>query len=246
MRVLLIEDDLNTLKSVELILRAEGFAVDIAQLGEEGLKMGRLYGDHDIVLLDLLLPDMDGYEVLARLRTAGVKTPVLILSALSDAEEKIKGLGIGADDYLTKPFDKGELIARIHAVVRRSQDRTRSVIRTRGLAVDLDSRTIEVDGRAVHMTTKEFSILELLSLRKGVTLSKGKFLDHLYGGQDEPEHKIIDVFVCRMRRKLASASDGESYIETVRGSGYLLRDRADHTVKGRTANSARATARTAI
>jgi two-component system cell cycle response regulator CtrA len=188
---------------------------------------------------------MDGYEVLARLRTAGVKTPVLILSALSDAEEKIKGLGIGADDYLTKPFDKGELIARIHAVVRRSQDRTRSVIRTRGLAVDLDSRTIEVDGRPVHMTTKEFDILELLSLRKGVTLSKGKFLDHLYGGQDEPEHKIIDVFVCRMRRKLAAASDGESYIETVRGSGYLLRDRADHTVKGRTANSARATARTA-
>ena len=226
MRVLLIEDDLNTLKSVELILRAEGFAVDIAQLGEEGLKMGRLYGDHDIVLLDLLLPDMDGYEVLAQLRAAGVKTPVLILSALSDAEEKIKGLGIGADDYLTKPFDKGELIARIHAVVRRSQDRTRSVIRTRGLAVDLDSRTIEVDGRPVHMTTKEFGILELLSLRKGTTLTKEMFLNHLYGGMDEPELKIIDVFVCKLRKKLSSATGGDNYIETVWGRGYVLRDPA--------------------
>ena len=243
MRVLLIEDDLKTLKSVELLLCAEGFAVDAADLGEDGLKMGRLYDDYDIVLLDLLLPDMDGYEVLARLRAAGVKTPVLILSALADAEEKIKGLGIGADDYLTKPFDKGELIARIYAVVRRSQDRARSVIHTGALAVDLDSRTVEVDGRPVHMTTKEFGILELLSLRKGVTLGKGKFLDHLYGGRDEPGHKIIDVFVCKMRRKLAAASDGESYIETVRGSGYLLRDRADPTLKGRTA--ARATSSTA-
>jgi len=243
MRVLLIEDDLKTLKSVELLLCAEGFAVDAADLGEDGLKMGRLYDDYDIVLLDLLLPDMDGYEVLARLRAAGVKTPVLILSALADAEEKIKGLGIGADDYLTKPFDKGELIARIYAVVRRSQDRARSVIHTGALAVDLDSRTVEVDGRPVHMTTKEFGILELLSLRKGVTLGKGKFLDHLYGGRDEPGHKIIDVFVCKMRRKLAAASDGESYIETVRGSGYLLRDRADPTLKGRTV--ARATASTA-
>ena len=245
MRVLLIEDDLNTLKSVELLLCAEGFAVDAADLGEDGLKMGRLYGDYDIVLLDLVLPDIDGYEVLARLRAAGVKTPVLILSALADAGEKIKGLGMGADDYVTKPFNRGELIARIHAVVRRSQDRARSVIRTGALAVDLDSRTIEVDGRPVHMTTKEFGILELLSLRKGMTLGKGKFLDHLYGGRDEPDPKIIDVFVCKMRRKLAAASDGESYIETVRGAGYLLRDRTDHPVKGRTANSARATARTA-
>ena len=245
MRVLLIEDDLSILKSIELLLHSEGLAVDVAHLGEEGLKMGRLYDDYDIVLLDLLLPDIDGYEVLERLRGAGVKTPVLILSALSAPEEKIRGLGIGADDYMTKPFDKGELLARINAVVRRSQDRTRSVIRTGKLAVDLDSRTIEVDGRPVHLTTKEFGILELLSLRKGMTLSKGKFLDHLYGGRDEPDHKIIDVFVCKMRHKLAAVSDGDSYIETVRGAGYLLRDRADRTVKGPTAVSARATARTA-
>jgi two-component system cell cycle response regulator CtrA len=245
MRVLLIEDDLNTLKSVELLLRTEGLAIDVAHLGEDGLRMGRLYDDYGIVLLDLVLPDMDGYEVLERLRAAGVRTPVLILSALAEAEEKIKGLAIGADDYLTKPFDKGELIARIHAVVRRSQDRTRSVNRTGALAVDLDSRTIEIDGQPVHMTAKEFGILELLSLRKGIALGKGKLLAHLYGGRDEPDHKIIDVFVCKMRRKLAAASDGESYIETVRGAGYLLRDRADQTVKGRTANSARAIARTA-
>ena len=242
MRVLLIEDDFSTLKSIELLLRSEDFAVDIAHLGEEGLKMGRLYDDYDIVLLDLLLPDIDGYEVLERLRTAGVKTPVLILSALAAPEEKIRGLGLGADDYLTKPFDKRELLARIHAVVRRSKDRFRSVIRTGKLAVDLDARTIEVDGQPVHVTTKEFGILELLSLRKGVTLSKGKFLNHLYAGRDEPDHKIIDVFVCKMRRKLSAAGDGESYIETVRGSGYLLRDPEDRAAKGQAAVAAGAPA----
>jgi two-component system cell cycle response regulator CtrA len=171
-----------------------------------------------------MLPDIDGYEVLRRLRQARVNTPILILSGLSELDNKIKGLGFGADDYLTKPFDKRELIARIQAIVRRSKGHSDSVIKTGKLSVNLDTRVVEVESQPLHLTGKEYGILELLSLRKGTTLTKEMFLNHLYGGMDEPELKIIDVFVCKLRKKLASATGGDNYIETVWGRGYVLRD----------------------
>jgi two-component system cell cycle response regulator CtrA len=223
MRLLLIEDDTSTAKSIELMLKSEGFVVDATDLGEDGLEIGKLY-DYDIIILDLMLPDIDGYEVLRRLRAARVATPVLILSGLSETDQKIKGLSTGADDYLTKPFDKRELIARIHAVVRRSKGHSESVIRTGKLTVNLDTSTVEVDGQPLHLTGKEYGILQLLSLRKGTTLTKEMFLNHLYGGMDEPELKIIDVFICKLRKKLGAATEGENYIETVWGRGYVLRD----------------------
>ncbi len=223
MRVLLVEDDSATAKSIELMLKSEGFVVDCTDLGEDGLEIGKLY-DYDIMLLDLMLPDIDGYEVLRRLRAARINTPVLILSGLAEPDKKIKGLGFGADDYLTKPFDKGELVARIHAIVRRSKGHSESIIRTGRLVVNLDTRTVEVDSQPLHLTGKEYGILELLSLRKGTTLTKEMFLNHLYGGMDEPELKIIDVFICKLRKKLANATNGENYIETVWGRGYVLRD----------------------
>ena len=223
MRVLLVEDDASTARSIEMALASEGIVCDIAELGEEGLEIGKIY-DYDIIILDLMLPDLDGYEVLRRLRAAKVKTPILILSGLSAPDQKIKGLGIGADDYLTKPFNKGELIARIQAVVRRSKGHSESIIRTGLLAVNLDTRTVEINGGVIHLTSKEYGILELLSLRKGSTLTKEMFLNHLYGGIDEPELKIIDVFVCKLRKKLADSANGENYIETVWGRGYVLKD----------------------
>ena len=223
MGVLLIEDDTSTAKSIEWMLKSEGFVVDATDLGEDGLEIGKLY-DYDIIILDLMLPDIDGFEVLRRLRAARVATPVLILSGISEPDSKIKGLSSGADDYLTKPFDKRELIARIHAVVRRSKGHSESVIRTGKLSVNLDTSTVEVDGQPLHLTGKEYGILQLLSLRKGTTLTKEMFLNHLYGGMDEPELKIIDVFICKLRKKLASATEGENYIETVWGRGYVLRD----------------------
>ena len=223
MRVLLIEDDTTMAKSIELMLTSEGFVCDSTDLGEDGLEIGKLY-DYDIIVLDLMLPDIDGYEVLRRLRAAKVRTPILILSGLSEPDNKVKGLGFGADDYMTKPFDKGELIARIHAIVRRAKGHSDSVIETGKLAVNLDARSVEVEGEPVHLTGKEYGILELLSLRKGTTLTKEMFLNHLYGGMDEPELKIIDVFVCKLRKKLATATGGENYIETVWGRGYVLRD----------------------
>ncbi|MEQ8357343.1 MAG: response regulator transcription factor [Kiloniellaceae bacterium] len=223
MRVLLVEDDTATAQGIEMMLRSEGYVCDTTDMGEDGLEIGKLY-DYDIIILDLMLPDMDGYEVLRRLRAARVKTPILILSGLSGLDDKIKGLGVGADDYLTKPFDKRELVARIQAIVRRSKGHSDSVIATGKLTVNLDTRTVEVESQPLHLTGKEYGILELLSLRKGTTLTKEMFLNHLYGGMDEPELKIIDVFVCKLRKKLATATGGDNYIETVWGRGYVLRD----------------------
>ena len=223
MRVLLVEDDPATAKSVELMLKSTGMVVDATDMGEDGLEIGKLY-DYDIIILDLMLPDMDGLEVLRRLRDARVETPVLILSGLTESEMKVKGLGSGADDYLTKPFDKNELLARIQAIVRRSQGHAQSIIQTGKLSVNLDANTVEVAGQTIHLTGKEYGILELLSLRKGTTLTKEMFLNHLYGGMDEPELKIIDVFICKLRKKLAEATNGDNYIETVWGRGYVLRD----------------------
>jgi len=223
MRVLLVEDDSATAQSIEMMLRSESYVCDTTDMGEDGLEIGKLY-DYDIIILDLMLPDIDGYEVLRRLRAARVQTPILILSGLSGLDDKIKGLGVGADDYLTKPFDKRELIARIQAIVRRSKGHSDSIIETGKLTVNLDTRTVEVGGQPLHLTGKEYGILELLSLRKGTTLTKEMFLNHLYGGMDEPELKIIDVFVCKLRKKLAAATGGDNYIETVWGRSYVLRD----------------------
>lgn len=234
MRVLLVEDDLATAQSIELMLKAEGFVVDVTEHGEDGLEIGRLY-DYDIILLDLMLPDLDGYEVLRRLRGSKVETPILILSGLSELDNKIKGLGFGADDYLTKPFDRRELIARMQAIIRRSKGHSDSVITTGPIAVNLNTRSAEVDNKPVHLTGKEFAILELLSLRKGTTLTKEMFLNHLYGGIDEPELKIIDVFVCKLRKKLSKATGGSNHIETVWGRGYVLRDNESDTASAKAA-----------
>ncbi|MEM6482519.1 MAG: response regulator transcription factor [Pseudomonadota bacterium] len=223
MRVLLVEDDPNTSKSIELMLTHANLNVYTTDLGEEGIDLAKLY-DYDLILLDLGLPDMNGHEVLRQLRLARVETPILILSGADDTENKIKGFGFGADDYLTKPFHREELVARIHAIIRRSKGHAQSVIRTGKVNVNLDAKTVDVGGKSVHLTGKEYQMLELLSLRKGTTLTKEMFLNHLYGGMDEPELKIIDVFICKLRKKLAEATEGDNYIETVWGRGYVLRD----------------------
>jgi two-component system, cell cycle response regulator CtrA len=223
MQVLLIEDDAAVARSIELMLKSAGFNIYATDLGEDGIDLCKVY-EYDIIVLDLSLPDMSGIEVLKQLRLARVKTPVLILSANSDVEAKVKTLGSGADDYLTKPFNKDELIARITAIVRRSKGHAESVIRTGDIVVNLDAKTVEVNKQRVHLTGKEYHMFELLSLRKGTTLTKEMFLNHLYGGMDEPELKIIDVFICKLRKKLQVATGGQHYIETVWGRGYVLRD----------------------
>jgi two-component system cell cycle response regulator CtrA len=223
MRVLLIEDDRATAQSIELMLKSEGFNVYTTDLGVEGVDLGKIY-DYDLILLDLNLPDVSGLEVLRTLRVSKINTPVMFLSGTSEIDTKLKTFSGGADDFLTKPFHKEELVARIHAVVRRSKGHAQSLVKTGDITVNLDAKTVEVRGSLVHVTGKEYLMLELLSLRKGTTLTKEMFMNHLYGGMDEPELKIIDVFICKLRKKLAAATHGKHHIETVWGRGYVLTD----------------------
>ena len=222
MRTLLVEDDAASASGIALTLRSIGAVVDITDTGQEALELAR-HCDYDIVVLDLGLPDMEGYEVVRGMRRARNATPVLILSGQSAPQAKVKGLGVGADDYLSKPFDKSEFIARIHAVVRRSKGFSQPTLRIGDLQLDQDSRDVTFEGRPVQLTGKEFAILELMVLRRGMVLTKEAFLNHLYGGMDEPDMKIIDVFICKLRKKLAQAGAAH-LIETIWGRGYLVRE----------------------
>jgi two-component system cell cycle response regulator CtrA len=223
MRLLLIEDDPTVTKSIELMLRSEDIDVQTTELGQDGLDLGSVFL-YDLILLDLNLPDMSGFDVLRSLRLGKIKTPVLILSGLNGIEQKVKGLGLGADDYLTKPFQSDELIARIRAILRRSGDQVESVIRCGDLTLKLDQKRAQMGRRDLGLTTKEYQMLELLAMRQGTPITKDMFLGHLYGGMDEPDQKIIDVFICKLRKKLMQASGGKDYIETIWGRGYVLRN----------------------
>jgi two-component system cell cycle response regulator CtrA len=228
MRVLLVEDDLTAARGVTLMLKAAGAVTDHSETGEEALELSRHY-EYDIVLLDLVLPDMEGFEVVRRMRISRNDTPVLILSGVTRPQAKVKGLGLGADDFITKPFDKAELLARMQAVIRRSKGFSQPMLRIGHVELNLDSREVSVDGREVHLTGKEYAILELLVLRKGMVLTKEAFLNHLYGGMDEPEVKIIDVFICKLRKKLAQAG-ADNLIGTVWGRGYTIREQPSEDV----------------
>jgi two-component system, cell cycle response regulator CtrA len=222
MRVLIIEDNHSTAQTVELALAKEGIICDRSDLGEDGIEVSKIY-DYDLIILDIMLPDVNGYEVLKRMRKVKADVPILILSGLGDYEQKIKGLGFGADDYLTKPFHVGELIARVKTIIRRSRGHPNSIITIVDLQINLDTHTATVKNKALHLTTKEQLILELMALKKGQVITKEQFLTHLYNGIDEPEAKIIDVFVCKMRKKLCNASNGVNYVETIWGRGYALK-----------------------
>ncbi|GBQ95676.1 two component response regulator CtrA [Acetobacter nitrogenifigens DSM 23921 = NBRC 105050] len=222
MRVLLVEDDMGAVGEIAQIMKSAGFTVDHVAAGEEAIEMLRHY-DYDLAVLELMLRDMEGYEVVRRVRAARVTTPIIVLSSLTRPQAKVKAFSVGADDYLTKPFDADELVARMQAILRRSKGFSEPTLRIGSLCLSLDSREVKVDEAPVHLTGKEYAILELLVLRKGMVLTKDAFLNHLYGGMDEPEMKIIDVFICKLRKKLQAAGAG-NLITTVWGRGYMLRE----------------------
>jgi two-component system cell cycle response regulator CtrA len=230
MRVLLIEDDLIAARSVILKLKAGGAIVDHVDTGEEGLGLLRHY-DYDIVLLALMLPDIDGFEVVRRMRGGRNDTPVLIVSGLTRPQAKVKALGLGADDFITKPFNNAELLARMQAIVRRSKGFSQPSLRIGALQLSLDRHEVLVNGKQVHLTGKEYATLELLVLHNGVAVTKKAFLDHLYGRMDEPELQIIDVFICNLRKKLAVAG-ADNLIGTVWGRGYMIREPSPATPPG--------------
>jgi two-component system cell cycle response regulator CtrA len=223
MRVLLIEDDRMMARSIELMLSASRFIVEKADTGEDGVDLGEVY-DYDCIVLDLSLPDISGLDVLRTLRRGKNATPIMVLSGTMEIESKVKALSLGADDYMTKPFHKDELVARLRAVIRRSKGHAQSQIVIGDMTIDLDAKIVQVNGVRVHLTGREYQTLELMALRKGKTITKDIFLSSLYGGMDEPGAKIVDVFICKLRKKLAPATDGRHVIETVWGGGYCLRE----------------------
>jgi two-component system cell cycle response regulator CtrA len=229
MRVLLIEDDSAAAAAIAQMLAAEGWRSDATDLGQDGADMAKVY-DYDLCLLDLCLPDISGYEVLRTMRAAKIQTPVMIISSRTDTPGMLEAFGIGADDYLPKPFNGEELIARAKAIVRRARGQATSALTIGDLTVDIGSKSAFAHGKRIHLTAKEYQMLELLAMRQGSTLTKEAFLNHIYGGMDEPELKIVDVFICKLRKKLAAALDGEHMIETVWGRGYVLRPPA-HTAQ---------------
>jgi len=223
MRVLLVEDDAASANSIEKMLEPAGYVCEGMDLGESGFDLGKLF-TYDLIILDITSPDSGGYEVLRRLRAAKIQTPILILSGLSEPDHEIMGLYYGADDYLTKPFSGEELIARIRAIVKRPQVNPETVIRIGEIDVNLNSCTVQVNGRHVHLTGREFEILALLSLRKGTIVSKEILANHLYGGVKKPASNGVLAYVSKLRRKLTAATGDDNYIRTVPGQGYLLDD----------------------
>ncbi|WP_299751804.1 response regulator transcription factor CtrA [uncultured Tateyamaria sp.] len=223
MRVLLVEDDPNMSRCIKLVMERVGINAYATDLGEEAIDLAKLY-EHDLIILDLNLPDISGHDVIRHIRHSNIQTPILILSGSDDTQNKVLGFGRGADDYLTKPFEASELVARIHAIVRRSKGHAHSVIKTGSVEVNIDAKTVSAHGASIKFTVKEYQVFELLSLRKGATITKDMFLNHLYGGMDEPEPKIIDVLICKLRKKLSFATNGEQLIDTVWGQGYVLRE----------------------
>lgn len=233
MRILLVEDCKDVANTIKRFLEnAHNMICDIAITGDEGIELGRRY-DYDAIILDIMLPDISGHEILFNLRDNGIKSPILMLSGLSEIDHKLKGFSIGADDYITKPFNLRELVARIRNIILRSQGYTSPSIKIGShIVLYLESRTVEVNGKPLNITSKEYSILELLALRKGSLLSKETFLSHLYGGIDEPDLKIIDVFICKLRKKLCKVLGSFPNIETVWGQGYILREESEDIVAG--------------
>lgn len=222
MHLLLIEDDPFFASAIAMPLRDERIVVDITDSGEEAVELAKR-GDFDAIILDLNLPDMSGLEVIRRIRAAKISTPVLVVSGEREAQMKVRALTAGGDDYVTKPFNTHELLARVRALVRRSKGLAHSIIEIGAYTIDINSKTVEAFGRRIRLSVKEYQILELLCMRTGTTLTKEVFLNHLYSGMDDPDPKIIDVFVCKLRKKLAAVAGAEPLIETVWGRGYLVR-----------------------
>ena len=224
MRSLLVTKDVQAAEILTDFLRTSDIVAEHASEGEEALEMVRHY-DFDVVIADGSLADMDVLELVRRLRVARIDVPVLVMASAGRSDLRVRLFSAGADDVIVRPFDTAELVARMRAVLRRYRGFSDASLTVGPLTIRQDRREVSVDGAEVKLTGKEYAILELLVLRRGTVLTKDAFLNHLYGGMDEPEAKIIDVFVCKLRKKL-TVGGAENLITTVWGRGYMLRENA--------------------
>jgi DNA-binding response OmpR family regulator len=222
-RVLIVEDEPRLAENIARSLReSAGYAVDVAADGQEGLFLAES-NTYDVVLLDLMLPKMDGMQLLTRIRQAGQLTPVLVLTARDDKESVVALLNAGADDYLTKPFDLGELLARAKALIRRGKGQPSPVLTIGDLQLNTVNRTVQRSGRTIMLTAMEYRVLEYLAHRPRAVVSKTELLEHLYDYNWEKFSNVIEVYISGLRRKLDNGSD-QQLIHTVRGQGYILQD----------------------
>lgn len=221
MKILIIEDDLLLSDSLADMLSDHGFSVEQACDASEAFDFLSSYS-FQAVILDLGLPDMKGEACLKQIRADHPVLPILILSGRDDLDMRLTTLEAGADDYMIKPYQSPELVARLRANIRRANGYGENILAIGDLQLDLRRQLVEANGRTLNLTRKEFEVLRLLFLQKGGVVAKSAFLDHLYGGMDEPEIKIIDVFICKLRKKLDAALGGAPLIETVWGRGYRV------------------------
>lgn len=227
MRILLIEDDKRIAAAVSKNLRAEGYAVDIACDGIVGEEFAKI-NDNDLIILDVMLPRQDGWITCSKLRKQNILTPILMLTALDDVQDKIRGLDTGADDYLVKPFHFGELLARIRSLVRRTTEVRTAAIEKFGLRLDVNTHKAFREDREIFLTAKEFSLLELFMLHPNTILSRARISEHLWDMNFEPRSNVIESFVKFLRRKVDRGYKRQ-LIHTIRGAGYMFSDQdADH------------------
>ncbi|UFS71035.1 heavy metal response regulator transcription factor [Geomonas sp. RF6] len=223
MHILVIEDEKKTAAFITRGLTEETFTVDSVENGRDGFNLA-MNREYDLVILDIMLPGIDGWEVLKRLRDQGNETPILILTALDAVEDRVKGLKMGADDYLTKPFAFSELLARIHTVLRRGPVRTSDVLRVADLEIDFPAHRITRGGKRVDLTPKEFALLSLLARRSGEVLSRTRIAERIWDIDFESDTNVVDVHMRRLRIKVDDPFD-KKLIHTVRGVGYVLEER---------------------
>ncbi len=224
MKVLLVEDEPKLAQSLEKSLKAEGFAVDRAEDGLRGLELA-LGCRHDVVVLDVMLPYMDGFEVLARIRRERCKVPIILLTARGGLDDRIKGLDLGADDYLPKPFEFRELLARLRAILRRPPSELQLALRVADLELDVGRRELRRAGEIIPLRTKEFALMELFMRRKGLVLSRSMILDQVWPSDSDygDASNLVDVYVAQLRKKIDAGREPK-LLQTLRGTGYVLRD----------------------
>ena len=220
MRLLVVEDEPDVARAIAIFLREEGYSVDMAEDGEEGLFKGVTW-EYDAILLDVMLPRRDGWSVLSEIRRKKINTPVLMLTARDAVRDRVRGLDSGADDYLVKPFELSELVARVRALIRRSAGKAQPLIEVGNVAINTTSRTVAVDGNNVALTAKEYCLLEFLAIHRGELVTRTKIYDHLFDEYDASLSNLVDVYVSNIRRKV-----GRELITTRRGLGYIIEDYA--------------------